>query len=383
MKKILILLSLLIIAISINAEKDPIRNEIANYNLSGRQSLDKAHHLMIDNLNVCNFTKVDSISRYLEKYYTDAQIYGNDKYKFFSYLVCHRMDDLSKIRIEADGYGYYGRSYTDIGNAKLNEILTTLIKQNFQELNSDIDAFGFDESKSSYLKLKLMYCLYGVNDQFNQKATIFIDNNLNTDFCKEVRKWRKIYAISNTGYKLGATFNYSTFNGNLSKSLNSGIGMGLLIDAVTKSVSLHLVFDVVELKLKKDIGESSAWNDNKNVSLLKYGFGAGYPIQIIEPLIITPFTCISSMELNSSNNDGNMKQISLAPSFSFGANIDILVYRSKHNNLYLHIFYDHLVRIQLYYQNPYWQNVDNQFDGGSISLSIGYSYFSNFMDRVE
>ena len=99
MKKLLIIFFIMFyVIINVYADQqDNIINEIANYNLSGEQFLDRAQHLIIDYFEENNYSKIDSILNVLQKYYTEQQIFGNEKNNFLIYLWLERYSELFDI----------------------------------------------------------------------------------------------------------------------------------------------------------------------------------------------------------------------------------------------------------------------------------------------
>ncbi len=375
-----ILLILFCIIISVYADQqDNIINEIANYNLSGEQFLDRAQHLIIDYFEENNYSKVDSILNVLQKYYTEQQIFGNEKNRFLIYLWLEKYSELLDIVPSNPGYYYSHRGYrSNLGETtKIQLLLLEKTKSNLDLLIEKINDAELSEDKKKYLELVLDYFLYDSSDFFNERATSFLSKFPSSEFESKIRQLRTIYRITNTGAIFGLNLNYGVFSGNLKEYFDNHYGMNSYFDILNEHFSLHLNFDFDMCKIKKDINSSDVWAEGRKVSLMKYGIGVGYPLILKNKIRIVPNVGIAGMQFGSAKEDSDTKTISLYPAYTISLILDILLNRNENN----YVVSDHCIRLRVHYQNPEWQNRGEMFAGSSLVFSVGYAWFANVRER--
>ncbi len=363
-------------------QQNSIVNEIANYNLSGEQFLNRAHNLITDCLRTDNFSKIDSVLVYLQKYYTDAEIYGNDKNEYLLLLWINNYDELLKLcpyQIDRFIPYFWSRSYPE-EYSLLWSLLFEKTKENKQFLIDKINNSNLRRIQQDYVILLLEYYLYGSYDDFNHKATEFLLNYPDSEFDEKIRNLREIYKIINTGVIIGCYINFGSLTGNLEKSFGNHHGLGCCFDIIKNNFTIHLNLDLDISKIKRDIGSSDVWEKGKSASLMKYGIGVGYPFQILNKIRIIPNAGIAGMQFSASEGeDKNTKHISLYPGYTLGCIIDFLIRRKE---VYSYNVSDHCIRFRVHYQNPNWQIQGNEFDGASLVFSVGYVWFSNNKERI-
>ena len=372
------------ITISIYADQqNPIANEIANYNISGEQFLSRAHNMIIDCLRIDNFTKIDSVLLYLQKYYTDSEIYVNGKNKYLLFLWLGKYNELVTLYPFHFGklnMSSWGRLYP-AESSKLWNLLIEKTKKNKQFLIDEINDSSLVKIQKNYVILLLEYCLYGITDHFNLIATEFLLNCPDSEFDKEVRRLREIYEITNTGGIMGCNINFGSFTGNLYKNFDNHYGLGVYLDITKKDFSVHLNLDLDICKIKRNLGSSDVWEKGKSASLLKYGFGIGYPFQISNKVRIIPNAGIAGMQFGASEGgDKDTKHISLYPAYTMSFILDFLI---KRKESYSFNVSDHCIRFRVHYQNPKWQIQGEEFDGASLVFSVGYAWFINNKERIH
>lgn len=344
MKKILLSLTLFVLAASLSAQNDSILKAIVNFGQSKSVLIANGRQLLLDSFMNDDFEKVREVREYLV-----TSVADDDYIAFYpaeNWLLLYWTGEYNKLTGSIAAFDSAAIASFTHKIKPQEDLLYTKVRlrsvESREKLMKSVQSADLSDADRYFLCMNLDFLLSDdqamtvTQDSLNNAADIFLEDYPGTAYEEYTRKYIRIkYIPSKWGMAFEFFSGFGISTGQLPDYYKNNVPIGVAFDIMYKRFALYLRDYIGFSKTTQDMFYSEGvWNKGSQVRVFVPEASLGYLLTDNRIFSLAPFAGISGVDFSpteydlNGNPDLEQFELGFSTAYTFGLNVDFKLARS-------------------------------------------------------